>query len=88
MLLTDEQIELLKGDLDYIVARTKCDTIQLTRGQIANEFARDPDVLLDLVAGLPDSDARWLSIPPDVIRPLVQHRLRGTLGRAAGSGTE
>jgi hypothetical protein len=85
MLLTDEQIGLLKDDLDYILARTKCDTIQLAKGQVANAIASDPDVLLDLVAGLPESDARWLSLPPDVIRPLIQHRLRGTSGRGTGS---
>ena len=49
MLLNQEQIELLTGDLDYILARTKCDTIQLARGQVTNAIARDADVLLDLV---------------------------------------
>ncbi|MEI6073048.1 MAG: hypothetical protein WCS31_14745 [Verrucomicrobiae bacterium] len=80
MLLNDEYIELLKGDLDYILARTKCNSIQLTKGQVANALQRDPDVLLDLVEGMPASEARWLSVPPDVIRPLIQRRSRGATG--------
>ena len=39
MLLNDEQIELLTDDLDYILARTTCNTIQLTKGQVANSLA-------------------------------------------------
>jgi len=80
MLLNDDQIELLKGDLDYILARTACNSIQLTRGQVANALQRDPDVLLDLVEGMPASEARWLSVPPDALRPLIQRRARGSTG--------
>ncbi len=80
MLLSEEQLELLKGDLDYILARTKCDSIQLTKGQVANALERDPDVLLDLVEGLPASDARWLSVPPDILRVLINRRARGGSG--------
>lgn len=80
MLLSDEHLELLKGDLDYILARTKCNSIQLTRGQVANALQHDPDVLLDLVEGLSASDSRWLSVPPDVIRPLIHRRSRGGTG--------
>lgn len=83
MLLSDEQLELLKGDLDYILARTTCNSIQLTKGQVSNAVDRDPDVLLDLVEGMPDSEARWLSVPPDVLRPLIHRRARGGSGRAA-----
>ncbi len=87
MLLSEEQLELLKGDLDYILARTKCDSIQLTKGQVANALERDPDVLLDLVEGLPASDARWLSVPPDILRGLINRRARGgTGGSAADEG--
>ncbi len=87
MLLSDEHVELLKGDLDYILARTKCNSIQLTKGQVANALQRDPDVLLDLVEGMPASEARWLSVPPDVIRPLIQRRWRGSTG-GRGSAQE
>lgn len=77
MLLNDEQVELLRGDLDYILARTKCDTILLARGQVLNALDRDPDVLLDLVNGLPPADAKWLSVPPDILGPLISRRMRG-----------
>ena len=80
MLLSEEQFELLKGDLDYILARTSCNSIQLTKGQISNAIERDPDVLLDLVEGMPPSEARWLSIPPDALRPLIGRRARGGTG--------
>lgn len=80
MLLNDEQLELLKGDLDYILARTRCDTIQLTRGQVLNAIGRDPDVFLDLVDAMPASEARWLSVPPDVLLPLIQRRQLGISG--------
>ncbi|MEI6035397.1 MAG: hypothetical protein WCS65_14095 [Verrucomicrobiae bacterium] len=80
MLLSDEHVELLKGDLDYILARTKCNSIQLSKGQVANALQRDPDVLLDLVEGMPASESRWLSVPPDVIGSLIQRRARGITG--------
>lgn len=88
MLLSEEQFELLKGDIDYILARTTCNSIQLTRGQVANAVGRDPDVLLDLVEAMPASEARWLSVPPDVLRPLIGRRARcGTgLSPADASG--
>lgn len=87
MLLSDEQIELLKGDLDYILARTRCDSIQLTRGQVANAMQRDPDVLLDLVSGLSAGDSRWLSVPMDVLSVLIQRRNRGA-GGATGEASQ
>lgn len=87
MLLTDDQIELLEGDLDYILARTTCNSIQLTKGQIANALQRDPDVLLDLVDGMSASDARWLSVPPDVLGPLIQRRARGSSGGGPDSSS-
>ena len=83
MLLNEQQVELLTDDLDYILARTKCNTIQLTKGQVSNALARDVDVLLDLVQGLPHADARWLSLPMDVLNPLISRRSRGLPG--AGS---
>lgn len=85
MLLNDEQCELLIGDLDYILARTKCDTVMLTKGQVSNAIQRDPDVLLDLVEAMPASEARWLSLPPDVLRPLIQRRARGSSGPGGSS---
>lgn len=83
MLLTEEQLELLRGDLDYILARTKCNSIQLTKGQVSNALERDPDVLLDLVEAMPAAEARWLSVPPDALRPLINSRARGATGRPA-----
>jgi len=83
MLLNEDQLELLRGDLDYILARTKCDKLQLTRGQVMNALSRDPDVMLDLVEGMPRSEARWLSVPLDVLDRLVQQRARG--GASAGA---
>jgi len=87
MLLSEDQFDLLKGDLDYILARTSCNSIQLTKGQVSNAVERDPDVLLDLVEGMPASEARWLSVPPDALRPLISRRARGgTVRSAAGEG--
>lgn len=86
MLLNEDQIQLLCGDLDYILGRTKCDTIPLGRSFVQNAIQRDPDILLDLVDGLPPSDARWLSVPLDLLQPLIQSRQRGSLGRGAGGG--
>lgn len=80
MLLSEEQFELLKGDLDYILARTSCNSIQLTKGQVSNAIQRDPDVLLDLVEGMPTTEARWLSVPMDVLRSLINRRARGSTG--------
>lgn len=80
MLLNEEQLELLKSDLDYILARTSCNSIQLTKGQISNALQRDPDVLLDLVEGMPASEARWLSVPIDILRSLINRRARGSTG--------
>ncbi len=87
VLLNDEQIELLSDDLDYILGRTTCNTVQLTRGQVANAMARDADVLLDLVEGMSPADARWLSLPPDVLRPLIARRARGSSHQAAPAET-
>ena len=83
MLLSEDQFDLLKGDLDYILARTSCNSIQLTKGQVSNAVERDPDVLLDLVEGIPVSEARWLSVPPDVLRPLIARRARGGTGQSS-----
>ena len=83
MLLSEEQFELLKGDLDYILARTSCDSIQLTKGQVSNAVERDPDVLLDLVEAMPPSEARWLSVPLDALRPLISRRARGGTGHSS-----
>lgn len=83
MLLSEEQFELLKSDLDYILARTSCNSIQLSKGQVANAIRHDPDVLLDLVEGMPASEARWLSVPVDALRPLINSRARGGTGRSS-----
>ena len=80
MLLSDEQLERLKGDLDYILAHTKCDTIQLSKGQVLGALQRDPDVMLELVEAMPPAEARWLSVPPDTLRALIARRARGQKG--------
>lgn len=87
MLLNEEQIELLTGDLDYILGRTACNTIQLTKGQVTNAIARDADVLIDLVQGMAPADARWLSLPMDVVTSLIARRSRGLPGTGPGDGT-
>lgn len=86
MLLNDDQVDLLKGDLDFILARTRCNSIQLTRGQVANALQRDADVLLDLVEAMPPSEARWLSVPLDQLLPLIQRRARGATGGPSDAG--
>jgi hypothetical protein len=83
MLLSEEQFELLKGDVDYMLARTSCNSIQLTKGQICNAIERDPDVLLDLVEAMPAAEARWLSVPLDTLRPLINRRARGGTSESA-----
>ncbi len=68
MPLSARQVELLVGDLDYILPRTRCDSIQLTKAHVLRAIERDPSVLAELVEGLPLGDARWLSVPLDEIR--------------------
>jgi len=85
MLLSEEQFDLLKSDLDYILGRTKCDTILRSKGQVMNAMERDPDVLLDLVEGMPASECRWLSVPWDVLRGLISRRSRGASGFSSGA---
>jgi hypothetical protein len=85
MLLSSEQVALLSGDLDYILARTRCDSLPLTIGHVGSALERDPDVLLDLVDGMDAADARWISVPLDVLRPLIGKRLRGVEG-GGGAG--
>lgn len=84
MLLSEEQVSLLLGDLDYILVRTACNTVQLNRPQVLNAISRDPDVLLDLIEGMSPKDARWLSVPPDIIRPLITRRIRGISSNGHG----
>jgi len=84
MLLSDDQLDLLKGDLDFILARTSCNSIQLTKGQVSTALQRDADILLDLVEGMPPSEARWLSVPLDDLQPLIHRRARGSSGGGGG----
>ena len=85
MLLTRDQIELLTGDVDYILPRTACDKIPLTKSCILREIERDADILLDLIEGMSESDARFLSVPMDKLRGLISQRSRGLLGEVAAS---
>ena len=38
MQLSVEQVKLLRDDLDYILPRTKCDTVPLTKGYLLREL--------------------------------------------------
>ena len=82
MLLSSDRFERLVDDLDYILPRTKCDTIQLTKSHILSRLGMDGDILLDLVEGMPSSDAGFLSVPLDTLRSLISARHRGANGVA------
>jgi len=77
MLLSSDQLERLVDDLDYILPRTRCDTVQLTKSHILGRVRTDGDILLDLVEGMPSSDARFLSVPLETLRSLIASRHRG-----------
>lgn len=85
MLLNRDQIECLIGDVDYILPRTACDKIPLTKSTILREIERDADILLDLVEGMSESDARFLSVPLDKLRGLISQRSRGVFREATAS---
>jgi hypothetical protein len=80
VLLTPQQVSLLIEDLDYIIPRTRCDTMPLTKSHILRDAWRDGDILLDLVDAMPDSDARFLSVPLEKLRSLIARRQRGSVG--------
>jgi hypothetical protein len=80
VLLTQQQVSLLIEDLDYILPRTRCNTMPLTKSHIVRDAWRDGDILLDLVDGMPDSDARYLSVPLEKLRSLIASRQRGSVG--------
>jgi len=80
VLLTQQQVSLLIEDLDYILPRTCCNTMPLTKSHIVRDAWRDGDILLDLVDGMPDSDARYLSVPLEKLRALIASRQRGSGG--------
>jgi hypothetical protein len=79
VLLSAEQVFLLTEDIDYILPRTGCDTIPLTKSRILREIESDADVLLDLVEGMPEGDARFLSVPLERLRSLILQRRRGVV---------
>lgn len=83
MLLTQQQVSLLLEDLDYILPRTRCNTMPLTKSHIVRDAWRDGDILLDLVEGMPDSDARYLSVPLEKLRSLITQRQRGVQGSSS-----
>lgn len=60
----------------------------LGAGHVANAVERDPDVLLDLVDGMADADARWVSVPMDELRVLIGKRMRGEVRGGGGSQPE
>jgi hypothetical protein len=80
VLLTQQQVSLLIEDLDYIIPRTRCNTMHLTKSFIVRDIWRDGDILLDLVDGMTDSDARYLSVPLEKLRSLIAQRQRGVQG--------
>jgi hypothetical protein len=80
VLLTQKQVSLLIEDLYYIIPRTRCNTMPLTKSHIVRDAGRDGDILLDLVDGMPDSDARYLSVPLEKLRGLIAQRQRGAQG--------
>ena len=80
VLLSPQQVTLLLEDLDYIIPRTRCNTLPLTKGHILRETERDADVLLDLVEGMPEAEARFLSVPLEKLRPLMARRQQGSSG--------
>ena len=80
VLLTQQQVSLLIEDLDYIIPRTRCDTMPLTKTHIVRDVGRDGDILLDLVEGMRDSDARFLSVPLEKLRSLIARRQSGSAG--------
>ena len=82
MLLTQQQVSLLIEDLDYIIPRTRCNTMPLTKSHITRDACRDGDILLDLVDGMPDSDARYLSVPLEKLRSLIARRQLGSVGNS------
>ena len=84
MLLSQQQVSLLMEDLDYIIPRTRCNTLPLTKGHILRETERDADVLLDLVEGMPEAEARFLSVPLEKLRPLIVRRQQGSSGDSSG----
>lgn len=77
MLLTPDQIDRLVADLDFILPRTSCNTVPLTKSGILREIESDPGILLDLVDGMADSDARCLGVPRETLRSLISMRTRG-----------
>ena len=83
MLLSRDQIELLLGDVDYILPRTACDKFPITKSRILREIERDADILLDLVEGMSEADARFLSVPASTLRSLISRRSRGVAAEAA-----
>jgi hypothetical protein len=84
MILNEEMARLLAADLDFILPRTRCDRILLSKNRVVRQLEADPDLILDLVAEMDDADARWLSVPMDVLRSLIQRRRQGTTVSAEG----
>ncbi len=80
VLLTQQQVSLLIEDLDFIIPRTSCNTMPLTKSHIVRDAWRDGDILLDLVDGMPDSEARYLSVSLEKLRAMITRRHRGSVG--------
>jgi hypothetical protein len=88
MILSHDEIQRLTGDVDYILPRTACDKIPLTKSRILREIERDGDILLDLIEGMSEADARFLSVPLDKLRGLIARRTRGAAAESANLGAD
>jgi hypothetical protein len=88
MILNDDEVQRLLGDVDYILPRTACDKIPLTKSRIMREIERDADILLDLIEGMSEADARFLSVPLDKLRGLISRRMRGAGASEGAAGTD
>ncbi len=84
MILSEEMARLLAADLDFILPRTRCDRMLLSKSRVTRELEADPDAILDLVAGMDDADARLLSVPQDVLRPMIRRRQQGSTASSGG----
>lgn len=84
MILSDEMARLLAADLDFILPRTRCDRMLLSKSRVTRELESDPDAILDLIAGMDDAEARWLSVPLDILRPLIRRRQQGAIAPSGG----
>lgn len=88
MVLSHDEVQRLIGDVDYILPRTACDKIPLVKSRILREIERDADILLDLVEGMSEADARFLSVPLEKLRGLMSRRMLGATSESTTAGPD